>query len=194
MSSWSHDDYADHASDSTDLYPAAETLAERQQIAKHMHVISHDARLLHRLARRQIQSRNRHRTVTDEEDLATMHTLNKNIKRQLDEVTHPDSPPHDNASAAKQSKFDGHVPTKRARTHKALDCYVGKSNCPEQAKMTWVRSCRVCGTTETPRWRGNPSEMDPLCNVCGLLEKKRTGRKHAEVAEFINSQWSHRQR
>ena len=49
-------------------------------------------------------------------------------------------------------------------------------------------ACEQCNDDESPRWRNGPGGPRTLCNVCGLLYKKRlssiTQRRHIEVQEI----------
>ncbi|KAF5013241.1 hypothetical protein FDECE_755 [Fusarium decemcellulare] len=138
------------------------------QTTEKVQMISRDAHLLRRISKRQQLVSPRHPTAVSDTDLATMLELSGNISRLLDEISRARNFSKPNRTKLASSRRSGR---KHPRT---------------------IKHCRLCGTTKTPCWRGDPYDTDILCNVCGLLEAKRGVRKAEEVASFLlDSRWSY---
>jgi hypothetical protein len=77
-----------------------------------------------------------------------------------------------------------HTPSRSHRRNKKI---------PDDVSSA-VKRCDLCGTTETPRWRGNSVGSGLLCNVCGLIQTKRIARKNLTVSRDSTSTMSSSQR
>lgn len=55
-------------------------------------------------------------------------------------------------------------------------------NGSESIGPTIVKSCELCGATQTPMWRRGPSGKGSLCNACGVrwASRRRGNRRPAE--------------
>ncbi|CAJ2501308.1 Uu.00g041610.m01.CDS01 [Anthostomella pinea] len=52
-----------------------------------------------------------------------------------------------------------------------------------QKRQAGSSRCDICDRTETPQWRPGPGGRGLLCNVCGLLYKKRENRRNLSMPD-----------
>ncbi|KFA54476.1 hypothetical protein S40293_07992 [Stachybotrys chartarum IBT 40293] len=129
------------------------------EIAENLRRLLVNARLLYRLVKRQNANLDVSIPTIDEEELAAITVLSGNVDRLLKEVT----------LICPVRKSDGHASSNKSNSNSP---FITPSTEPNE-----VQQCHACGTTKTPRWRGGENQMELLCNVCGLLQRKRAVRK-----------------
>ncbi|KAJ4129163.1 hypothetical protein NW768_007698 [Fusarium equiseti] len=124
-----------------------------------MQTLLQDAHTLQKLAQSYDIAQFLNKTsATDAHQLSDIATLAGNISQALEEMA--SCPSH------RRTLKDGNAKPKRSTSPTTI---------AESPKR-----CYKCGVTDTPRWRRSSPGCPPLCNVCSLVETKRTRRKHSK--------------
>ncbi|KAI0020972.1 hypothetical protein F4780DRAFT_306895 [Xylariomycetidae sp. FL0641] len=93
-----------------------------------------------------------------DDDLGSMLEISKDIQTKL----------HNVIKSRKRTSEEG------KRAYALGQQQFGDPATQEERPMT--TTCSMCNRTETPRWRSGPGGDGTLCNVCGLLYRKRKWR------------------
>ncbi|ESU08448.1 hypothetical protein FGSG_04626 [Fusarium graminearum PH-1] len=135
-----------------------------------IHPILQDVHTLRKLADAQNIDRflNDPIDVTNDKNLSMMSNLALDISQALHSIVLP--PACKSTSTRKISQLS----SKLQRGQKAA--ILATRPVPnKQSRVT--KRCRLCGVTETPRWRDRSSSWS-LCNVCGLMDSRRSIRNY----------------
>lgn len=89
-------------------------------------------------------------------------------------------------AVSRESEIDrvNPMPERQTTTEEAQRSDSVTSNVPE------IRSCELCGATQTPMWRRGPSGKGSVCNACGVrwASRRRTPRKHVDDSHASHTQ------
>ncbi|UZP40243.1 hypothetical protein NXS19_008059 [Fusarium pseudograminearum] len=106
--------------------------------------------------------------VTDDKSLSIMSNLALDISQALHSIVLP--PTCKSTSTRKISQSSSKL--QRGQKTAILTTRPISNKQSRDAKR-----CRLCGVTDTPRWRGRSSDW-LLCNVCALVNSRRSIRKY----------------
>ncbi|KAI0482665.1 hypothetical protein GGR56DRAFT_670517 [Xylariaceae sp. FL0804] len=103
-----------------------------------------------------------------DDDLISMLGLSKNITTCLSEII--DS----RQDAARGKRREASVKNSNIKRRRSAGM---------PRRHTLSPTCTFCSTTDTPKWRSGPEGAGTLCNVCGLIYRKRKGRSNTPMDE-----------
>ncbi|KAI1335939.1 hypothetical protein F5Y15DRAFT_396275 [Xylariaceae sp. FL0016] len=113
---------------------------------------------------------------TDDDELLSMMQLANNISSSLAKVI--------------TSKRESSLEKKKVASPHPAHGFKRRRNIPSCTKPYAAPAparCTLCDTTDTPQWRPGPSGPSSLCNVCGLVYRKRKARRSTPAQEHTPS-------